>query len=211
MGAISDTLEDFVMITAHQTCGWADPDLPAPPDRYWTRSEHPPERGTERLVYLEEALNREAPFSLWVDFVPGLGAENGWMDYPETIPRSSFARCQVTAMESPHWLRVTVNDVIRLDQLESRIPAQTVAHLEIEQLSTGQLFFQDDWELLRGYMEDCEYWLLARRDASAIHLLASNRYCTFDQGNDEIWVGHYILTQDEWRRLCQNFRHEPAI
>jgi len=189
---------------------WRDPGKQVPKDNFWSRSKIAPRAGTARLV---RANNSQPPLSRvgeerWIMFRPGLAAENGWVDYPATIPASSFVRCRLLAFmdgaaSSGRWLRVAISEVVPISELERRFRATQRQKLETRRLLTGYLTCWQDWEFWEASDEYSGYWLLARRQADHAHVVAVGEGVWIPGDYYHwAWGGHVVLPISEWRRIC---------
>jgi hypothetical protein len=199
----------FAVLTACLEAEWLDPGVALPEDDCFVRSDAMPAPETERRAKLTFNKNSHPSIGdlLWVLFVPGLGAENGWRDHPETISNSAFVHCRLTAIETQAlrhgatwmWIRVAIDRVIPFSDLEEQFPAQRMTRLETWRLSTGSLVRSDGWELWWAPHDDAGFWLLARRNGQEAHVLAGGEWVLDDH---VAWAGHVVLPVAEWERIC---------
>jgi hypothetical protein len=197
------------ILAANPAAQWLDPGEPRPQDDRWPRSGILPGVSTERLVrvILPKDGQPASGDQLWILFIPGAAAENGWEDHPETISQSAFVQCRVIGCEGQilrtgavwTWLRVTVCDVIPFLELAQRCPAQRMAHLETWGHSRGALIRKDGWELLWAPGDDAGHWLLARPESQEVAVLAGGEWLL---DYELAWAGHVILPIAAWQSIC---------
>jgi hypothetical protein len=183
---------------------WIDPGENPPPGDIWRRSDVGPEPGQTRLIHMSHPRDttREAPF--WVIFMPAKASENGWASAPESIPESAFALCHIEEVvqqkNSFAWIRVRIDDAIRLSDLENRFAPVKVPIPQAESHQTSEHACFEDWEVVEGNTEgDLGVCYVAHRRAGTVHLLVEEHWL-FDE--DNIYAGHLELSEEQW----QSFR-----
>ena len=206
------TPEPYVALVApHAGSEWLDPGESLPAHNYWARSDIMPKPATERWVSL--VLNKNVRLTsgemLWILFLPGLAAENGWVDHPEAIAASAFVNCRVLAIADHFvvrgatrtWLKIEVDIVIAVGELEQAFPAYplTDASALASLARRGTFVEYDGWQLAWSAQEDACSWLLVRCRGDEAHVVAGGK-SLFDE---VVWAGHAVLPRAAWRKICE--------
>ena len=197
-------------LAAHDDGQWAEPGMDAPSGDWWPRATTAPTPGAETWVRVDARTKSTAVGDeLWMLFRPELSALNGWDEHPADIAASAFVRCRVRAakFDEPsrrHWRRVEVIEALGFRELETRFVARQRPELATWRLSTGSLTRYRDWELWFAPHDDAGYWLLARLDQEAAHVVAAGEWLHgANTDYDDAWAGHVVLPIPAWREICR--------
>ncbi len=211
VGAYFNEFCNYAELVVEPDTGWLASGEQRPSGQIWLRAEAMPTPGTRHLVKVW-CKGRQISISedRWLLFVPAWGAENGWDEYPATIPGSAFVRCRLWAAEGgkidaagEQWFEADVIEVVPFTDLERRFPPRRVSQLQTWELSTGGLTRHDDWELWHAPHDDAGFWLVARLDAEDAHVVAAGEWVYGVTSTSEAWAGHVVMPLAAWRDICR--------
>jgi hypothetical protein len=179
---------------------WLDPEAALPTSDEWERSSIIPLADSERHIRVSHPFAAASGALFWVMFATGPVAFDGWAEHPEAIAASAFAHCRLVDIarraESWAWIRVAIDDVVPVPELERRFPPRVgslpprVRHIRVVRTSS------QDWELIEGSSEgDVGAWFLVRHSRQKVHLLIEG-YWSFHE--DTVWAGNMEVTEEQW-------------
>jgi len=196
----------WAALEAYSHVDWLDEGAVLPSHDIWPRSSTMPLTGHRRNIKVHHPFAAAVGESFWVLFMPGAAALNGWAEEPETITASAFVHCRLDEIirraESWAWVRVSVDDVVSITELERRFSARISPLPQGERHQTLVRTCFRDWDLIEGSSEgDVGVWFLARRSQQKLHLVAAGRWAFHE---DIAYAGNLEITEEQWERVCRS-------
>ncbi|MFB7915815.1 hypothetical protein [Streptomyces sp. NPDC056061] len=186
---------------------WADvtPDsLPQDLHEPFLRTQSLPLPGEERVVRVHGPFLADGRVPFWALFEPALAALNGLDEYPELMRDCAMTACTPLAVlvrgSGYVWLRVRVEEVVKLVDAADRFPPSTAGAWEelLPPDGAGVTSIQAASGRLRYYcwsmQSDVGCWAVCTDDEHGMAVLLYGKWA-FDQ--DDVVLGHRLLSPSE--------------
>ena len=191
-------ISDFAIELYENAVDWPENDEEIPLDKqHFCRLESMPQVGEQRLVCVRYPFHQEAGDEFYTLFMPGMSYLNGWEEAPEELFQSAVVKCRMEQVAQQYikesWIRITILEVIPLQEITKRFPAQEKGE-DSERFVTQceDLFEYKCWKYYSWNCQgDVGGWALVYVDEACVnHLILANEWLMCDEYT---YCGNIIL------------------
>lgn len=205
-----DDLSGWAPLVAYDNVEWSAESSPSPTLEF-ERIETAPVVESEHLIRVHGPFIFPEPgYTPWFLFRSGLSSWDGWDEYPDQIPLSTFARVSLVDLlsvgEHSAWLKVRVIESLPITEIVTRFPAYPPP----PPFGAARDLLQHDdgprrWIVKHGEFALVSYdgegdvgeWGLFQRHESRWRMLCHNHMAC---GYDYTLVGHLLLNEEDLGR-----------
>lgn len=189
---------DFAIELYENALEWPEDGERIPIDKkYYDILGTAPHVGQKRFVKVRYPFHQKIGEDFWTLFMPWMSYLNGWDEAPEELYQSAIVKCRMEQVAEEYiresWVKVTVLDVIPLQEVSKRFPAVENRENSAWLVTKYEdLFEYKCWKYFSWNCQgDVGGWSLVYVDELGVnHFILANEWIMCDE---HTWCGNVIV------------------